>query len=71
MTTIIVDNIHRRTSRQDIINLFGDYGNLFYVHLSHGRAVITYEHFQDAIDAMIDVDGQPLDGNVLHVNFAN
>ena len=71
MTTILIDNLHPRTDRQDIINICSDYGNLFAVHLYPGYAIITYEYFQDALDAMMDLDGQMLDGNILFVNFSN
>lgn len=71
MVSIIVYNLHPRVTRQDLIDLFTPYGALLKVILLYGYAIIYFENYQDAINAMNDIYGQELDGYRLTVTLGN
>ncbi len=71
MTSIIVDHLNPWTDKQELINIFSEYGNIFNFQCYQRYCMITYEYFQDALDAIIDMDEEMIDHVIIYVNFAN
>ena len=71
MTSILIYNLHPRVTLRDIVNIFNEYGNLEGAELYDNLAKVIYTNFEDAMDAIHDIDGQELDGRQLTVLLGN
>lgn len=71
MTSIIVYNLHPRVTRLDLVDLFSGYGPLLKIILSYGYAIIYFQNYSDAIDAINDINGEFLDGYQLKITMGN
>lgn len=71
MTPLLIYNLHPRITLRDIVDIFDEWGNLEGAELYYNAAKVIYTNFEDAIDAMNDIDGQELDGRKLTVLLGN
>ncbi len=71
MTTIVVYNLHPIVRREDLELIYGDFGNIISIDVSYGFAIITFENFDDAMNAIERTDGQWLDNRKLLVTLGN
>ncbi len=69
MTTVIAYNLHPRLTINNVLSIFNIFGNVINVTLSNGFALVTYEEYDDAIDAINEITGQYLTGYPLIVKL--
>ncbi|KAK7273477.1 hypothetical protein RIF29_14528 [Crotalaria pallida] len=69
---IWVGNLSHRIEEEDLAHHFLKFGPLESVAFQHGRsfAFLNYQNDEDAIEAMRALQGFPLDGNPLRIEFA-
>lgn len=75
---IYVGNLNPETDENGLRNAFHDFGDIEHVSLvldkstgrSRGFAFITFEHPDDALDALEEMNGVEIDGHSISVNEA-
>ena len=66
---MIAYNLHVRVTIAYLFDIFSIFGNVTKVILSHGFALVTYEDYDDAINAISEINGQILGGYPLIVKL--
>lgn len=69
MTTVIVYNLHPRLRINNVLSIFNIFGNVTNIILSNGFALVTFEDYDDAINAIGEINGQILGGYPLIVKL--
>lgn len=74
MTTVIVYNLHPRLRirdrrEHDIVDIFSVFGNVTNIILSNGFALVTFEDYDDAINAIDTITDEYPSGNPLIVKL--
>lgn len=71
MASIVVYNLHPVTTAHDLRLLYEDFGPIEKVFLSYNFAIIAFENYQDAMDAIEATNGLYLDNRKLLVTLGN
>jgi RNA recognition motif-containing protein len=71
MASIVVYNLGPWTTAHDLRLIYEDFGNVEKVLLSYNFAIISFENFEDALDAMDATNGLLLDNRKLLVTMGN
>jgi len=75
---LFVTNIQEESTEDDIANPFGDFGNIKNIHLNidrrtgylKGYALIEYESFSEAKEALTKMNGKDINGQEISVSWA-
>jgi len=71
MTTIIVYNLHPITTVYVLDLVYSRFGNIEDIKLAYNYAMITFENYNDAMNAIEATDGSWLDSRKLLVTLGN
>ncbi len=69
-TRVFLKNISARTTEQDLIELFGKYGEVKKIDLKLGFGFIFFDDPNEALEAIKNMDGKEIDGKILVVEIA-